>query len=113
MQIIKGLNQLIYFLLEQCMFFSLGYTGFRSTSHPYGKYISAIGLPLIAIILWSIFAAPRFPYRLESPYRSLFALTLFGLTAILLYRIGYTHLAIAFGVIALVSELIALVLKPQ
>lgn len=108
---IKGLNQLIYFLLELSMFASLGYIGFRSNSHSYGKYVTGFGLPLTAVVLWGIFAAPRSVHRLETPYRSMFALTLFGLTALLLHRAGYPRLAIAFGLIALASELLALALK--
>jgi hypothetical protein len=109
--IIKGFNQLIYFLLELSMFASLGYIGFHSNAHPYGKYVAGVGLPLTAVVLWAIFAAPRSVYRLEVPYRSMFALTLFGLTALWLYRAGYPRLAITFGLIALASELLTLALK--
>ena len=56
-------------------------------------------------------AAPRSTHRLESPYRFLFALLLFGLTALLLYRTGHLRVAISFGLIALTSELLALLLK--
>lgn len=111
MQLLKGLNQVIYFSLELCMFVSLGYAGFHNSQHPYGKYLMGIGLPLLAATLWGIFAAPRSAYRLDFPYRSLFALTLFGFTALLLYRSGHPRLAIVFGLLALASELTALVLK--
>lgn len=111
MQILKGLNQIIYFLIELSMLGSLGYTGFQSSQHTYGKYLLAIGLPLVAATLWGIFAAPRSDYRLAAPYRSLFALTLFGLSFFLLYRTGQARLAITLGIVALASELTALVLK--
>ncbi|MBC3785017.1 YrdB family protein [Spirosoma utsteinense] len=111
MQFIKGLNQLLYFLVELSMFVSLGYAGFQVSTHPYGKYVAAVGLPLVAITLWGIFAAPRSTYRLEPLYRSLFALTLFALTTLLLYRTEHVRLAIFFGVMALTTELLALVLK--
>lgn len=109
--IIKGLNQLIYFLLELAMVAALGYMGFQSNPHPYGRYVAGVGLPLTAVVLWAIFAAPRSPHRLEVPYRSVFALTLFGLTALLLYQGGYPRLAITFGLLALASELLGLALK--
>ena len=111
MQLLKGLNQVIYFLLELGMLGSFGYTGFHSTQHPYGKYIIAIGLPLIAATLWGIFAAPRSTHRLEFPLRSLFALSMFGLAFFLLYRTGQTRLAITLTILALSSELTAIALK--
>ena len=111
MQLIKGLNQLVYFLIELSMLGSFGYAGFQISQHPYGKYLLGIGLPLLAAVLWGIFAAPRATHRLDVPYRSLFALTLFGLAFLLLYRTGHTRLAITLGITAVLSELTALLLK--
>lgn len=111
MQLLKGINQIIYFLMELSMLGSLAYWGFQSSQHSYLKYVSAIGLPLLAAVLWGVFAAPRSDYRLAPPYRSLFALTLFGLSFFLLYRTGHSRLAITLGIVALVSELTALVWK--
>ena len=93
------------------MFFALGYIGYQSNTHTFGKYVAAVGIPLIAIVLWGIFAAPRSGYRLEPLYRSLFALILFGITALLLYKTGHTQLAITFAGIALITELLAAILK--
>lgn len=111
MQWLKGLNQTVYFLLELSMLGSFGYAGFHSSQHSYGKYLLAIGLPLIAAILWGIFAAPRSAHRLEPVYRSLFALTLFGISFFLLYRTGQPRLAIILGITALLSVVTALVIK--
>lgn len=111
MQILKGFNQLVYFLVELAMFASLGYVGFHFTTHPFGKYLTGLGLPLLAIILWSVFAAPRSAYRLEPTYRALFALVLFSVTAFLLYRFGLVKIALVFGVVALLSQVLALALK--
>ncbi len=111
MQILKGFNQLIYYLVELAMFASLGYVGHYANAYTLGKYLIALGLPLLAIILWGIFAAPRSAYRLEPPYRALFALALFGITAFLLFRFGLVRVALLFGVVALLSQLLALALK--
>ena len=101
----------MYFLVELSMFFALGYVGYQSNTHTVGKYAAAVGLPLVAIVLWGVFAAPRSEYRLEPLYRSIFALLLFGITALLLYKTGHTRLAATFAGIALISELLAAVLK--
>lgn len=88
-----------------------GYAGFHLSQHPYGKYLLAIGLPLAAATLWGIFAAPRSSHQLGFPYHSLFVLLMFGLAFFLLYRTGYTRLAIALTIVAFISELAALILK--
>lgn len=108
MQVLKGLNQVLYFLLELGMLGSFGYAGFQSSQHPVWKYIIAICLPLAAATLWGLFAAPRSEYRLEFHYRTLFALTMFGLAFFLLYRTGQSRLAITLAILALASELTAL-----
>jgi hypothetical protein len=110
MQLLKGLNATLYFLLELSMLGAFGYAGFHSSHHPLGKYFIGVGLPLLAATLWGIFAAPRSTHRLVLPYRSLFALTLFGIAFFLLYRAGYPRLAFGLAIIAVVSEITAVVL---
>jgi len=111
MQFLKGLNQAVYFLLELCMLGALGYAGFHNSQHPYGKYLLAIGLPLLAAIVWGIFAAPRSAHQLGFPYRSFFVLTMFGIAFFLLYQTGQTRLAITLGILAIVSEATALIIQ--
>ncbi|WP_080055390.1 YrdB family protein [Spirosoma aerolatum] len=111
MQLLKGLHQTLYFLLELCMLGAYGYAGFHLSQHPYGKYLLAIGLPLAAATMWGIFAAPRSAHQLGFPYHTLFVLLMFGLAFFLLYRTGYTQLAIILGALALVAESTALALR--
>lgn len=109
MQILKMLNSGLMFFLELGMLSALGYVGFTNNAHPFGKYLAGIGMPVLAAVLWGIFAAPRSGNRLEQPYPFLFGLTLFGITAWLLYWAGYPRLALLFGGTALVCELLTLV----
>ena len=111
MPVLKAFSQLLYFSVELAMFVSLAYVGFHANAHPLGQYLMGLGLPLLAIILWGLFAAPRSAYRLEPPFRALFALVLFGVTAFLLYRFGLVKIAVVFGLVALLSQLLALSLK--
>ncbi|WP_338870508.1 YrdB family protein [Spirosoma sp. SC4-14] len=110
MQLLKGLNQAVYFLLELCMLGAFGYAGFQNSQHPYGKYLLAIGLPLLAAAVWGVFAAPRSTHQLGFPYRTLFVLAIFGLAFFMLYQTGYSRLAITLGILAVISELISLVI---
>ena len=93
------------------MFFVLGYWGFHAGKSIFWKYGLAAALPLLAIILWGIFAAPRSEQRLDTPYRIVFELALFLLAAFLLYKSGFPRLAIGFAVAALLSQLLAVVLE--
>lgn len=111
MQLIRALNQLFYFILELCMLGSWAYVGFHSSDQPWVQYGLAVALPLIATLLWGLFAAPRSSYRLDGPYRTVFGLTMFGLAFFALYQSGHPVLAITLGIFAVINECTALVLK--
>jgi hypothetical protein len=54
-------NLTVAFLLELCALAALGYWGFRTASGPAAKAALGIGAPLLAAVLWGLFAAPRAP----------------------------------------------------
>ena len=111
MNIVRGINRLIAFLLELVLVISLGYGGYSVVENVYLKYTLAILLPLAAIICWSIFAAPMSKSRLEQPWRMAFRLSLYLICAALLYAIGKTTVAISLAAIATVNEMIAFYFK--
>ena len=113
MNIIKQINQLLVFLVELGMLVSLGYAGFHMGKSILIKYVLAIALPLIAAIIWGIWEAPRSQYRLHQPFRSLLALLLFLSAAFLLYRTGKSGIASIFGIAAIITHLLALVLESK
>jgi hypothetical protein len=51
-------NLTVAFLLELCALAALGYWGFRTASGPAAKAALGIGAPLLAAVLWGLFAAP-------------------------------------------------------
>ncbi|MEJ7678681.1 MAG: YrdB family protein [Segetibacter sp.] len=108
---IKFINSVIAFALELCMLFGLSYWGYQNSNHNFLKYLFAIALPLIAAILWANFAAPKSKTRLANPYRTLFKLWLFITTAFLIYEPGHLQLAIIFGAVALLNEIVAFLLN--
>lgn len=111
MEIIKSVNQLIAFLLELGLFFIVGFWGFRQGQTSIAKYAFAIIFPMMAIVLWGIFAAPKSSNRLAFPVRLIFEMGLFMLASVLLYTTGNTTWAITFALTALISEIIAFVSK--
>jgi hypothetical protein len=111
MNIVRGFNRLVAFLLELVLVFALGYGGYSLVENVYLKYTLAILLPITAIVCWSIYAAPRSDKRLEQPWRMAFRLSLYFICAMLLYTIGITTIAISLAGIVLINELIAFYFK--
>ncbi len=111
MTILKFINQTVAFLLELVMLFMLGRGGYQLGRTTGWKYTLAIGLPVLAIALWSYWAAPKSIHRLAFPYLTLFKLSLFGCTAYQWYKAGHQTSAVSFIGIVLLSEFTAVVLK--
>jgi hypothetical protein len=106
MAILRFLHQLLAFSLEMAMLAALGYWGFREGNKSPLKYLLGFGLPIAAITLWALWAAPKSTTRLEQPFLLMFKLVLFGITTFGLYRSGQPHLAYWFAGLALVSVLV-------
>lgn len=60
-------NLTVAFLLELCALAALGYWGLRTASGPATKAALGIGAPLLAAVLWGLFAAPRARCRSRWP----------------------------------------------
>jgi hypothetical protein len=70
-----------------------------------------LGLPLLAVALWSYFAAPRSAHRLGPVPLTAFRLILFELSAFALHRSVSAKLGICFAIVALLNQGLALVWK--
>lgn len=111
MNILKTFNLVVAFALELAMLVSLGYWGFYGENNIFIKFLLGIGTPLLAAVLWGIFAAPMSQYRLSLVPRLVFELAVFGIAALALYKSGQPALAIAFGVVAIISQTMAMIWK--
>ncbi len=99
MKPIKQFNLLLSFLLELLLLYLVGFWGFRQGETLFSKYALAAILPVIIMLLWGVWAAPKSKRRLKNPLRTLLKLTLFLLGALLSYLAGRQ----AWTVIFLVS----------
>lgn len=77
MDILKGLNLLVRFLLELCMLVAVGYWGFKTHSGWPMKILLGIGLPVLIAVLWGLFMAPKAVYPLSGASHLAVSLTLF------------------------------------
>lgn len=107
---LKIIIAVVAFCVELCMLVALAYYGYHSSNEVVLKYLLAVGLPLIAAVLWGLLAAPKAKKRLANPYLFFFKLLMFLGTAFLLYCAHQPTLAILFAAIAVLNEVAALFL---
>jgi hypothetical protein len=100
------LNKAVIFFMEIAMLVAMGYWGFSMHAGA-AAWVWGVGTPLIAVIFWSIWAAPRSNRRLKMPYRALFTAVLFSLGAFLLYQAHQRAYAIIIFIVSIASTFIA------
>lgn len=109
MGILKGLNATLAFLLELAMIVSLGYWGYQSTDSALLKWLLAIGLPAVAILVWARYFAPKATRRLSIVPGALLSLGLFLLAALALYSVNQPAAAMVLVVAAIINRTLVLV----
>jgi hypothetical protein len=90
-------NLTLRFLLELAAIGALGYWGFRTGSGPLGKAALGLGAPVLAIVVWGTFVAPKASVALADPVRLLVSLAVFGAAALALYSTRQDALVWAFA----------------
>ena len=118
------LNLALRFLLQLCILFALGYWGWTRQVGVL-RYLLAIGLPLIAAVLWGTFrvpneptANPHAPVPIPGWLRLVLELALFSFAVWGLYDAGATLAALIFGAVtvfhyAISYDRIAWLVKPR
>lgn len=107
------INLAVRFLLELAALGALAYWGW--TQHTgLLRYLLALGLPLLAAVLWGVFAVPGdrsrsggAPVPVPGILRLLLELLLFGSAAWCLFDAGQVLLANMFGLIVLIHYFIS------
>lgn len=110
MAAIAMINLGLRFLLELCLLAALGYWGFRVGQGPAARLILGLGAPLLAVVVWGLFMAPKATVPLPGPLHLAGEVALFGLAAAALFAAGQPRLAVLFAVAALVNRLLIAVL---
>lgn len=108
MEMLKGLNLGLAFGLELAMLAAFGWFGYRITDQTLLRWALALGLPVIAAVLWGALLAPKAANRLGMLPGVLLALVLFMLAAFALQRTGQPVLAAAMAIAAIVHAVLAL-----
>jgi hypothetical protein len=111
MEMIKTINLAVAFFLEMAMLVAFAYFGFHFPENTVMKFLLVITLPVIAVLLWGYFAAPKSKHRLQQPSRVLFSLTMFGAAIFLLNMTGKSMLAAVFAIMVIINQLLQFILK--
>jgi Protein of unknown function (DUF2568) len=111
MDILKGLNLLVRFLLELCMLAAVGSWGFKTHSGWAMKIIFGIGLPVLIAVLWGLFIAPRATYPLTGISYLAVELILLGSGAVALFASGRPTLGWVYTVTVIVNKVLLVLWK--
>jgi hypothetical protein len=106
MEVIKGANLALRFLLELCALIALGYWGFTTGSGAITKVALGIGVPLVAALGWGVFVAPRAPVALPGFVVLLLEVLVFGSAAAGLVATGHRALALGFAVVVVINAIL-------
>ena len=109
MDVIKDFNYLILFLVELAMLYNFAAWGFTLQAPTIVRYLAGLGTPVWVITLWGMFFSPDPAFVLAQPWNAMGEYALFSLSAIVIAIAGHVRWAIAFFVVAVISETIALV----
>ena len=107
---LRGLNAGISFALELAMLAAFAYWGY-TVGDGLVAWLLAIGLPVLGVLIWGLYFAPRSERRLALRPGAILSWVLFLLAAGALWMTGQTALAIALAVIASANRLLILLIK--
>ncbi|MFF8941412.1 YrdB family protein [Streptomyces sp. NPDC014864] len=97
-----GANEVLAFLLELAALGFLGWWGFGAGHEGALRILLGVGTPLLAIMVWALFAAPRARLRPRLPLVLVVKALVLGGGAAALYGVGHP---VAAGVVAVVTAL--------
>jgi uncharacterized protein DUF2568 len=100
---LRGVVLTVRFLCEIAMLVALAYWGFHAFDGSMA-YVAGIGAPLVAIVVWAEFVAPKARHPVSIPARLAIEDSLFLLTTVALVAADRAGLAIVFAVAAFVTS---------
>jgi hypothetical protein len=101
--LLQTVNLVARLAVELAALGSLSCWGFHLARGTAVRIAAGIGAPLIAAVLWALFASPNTHIPVNGATKTAVQLLVFAAAASALVRLGRTHLAIAFAVLAAVN----------
>ncbi|WP_083312975.1 YrdB family protein [Floricoccus penangensis] len=107
----KLLNDELAFLLELDSIIILSYWCFNLSSSKLISVALAIVIPLMFIVVWWIYLAPKLSYRLEGISLIILKLLLFSIVSYALISINKTSWAIVFMILVVINLVLSYIWK--
>jgi len=96
----------VAFLSELAALAALALWGWSATTGTVPRLLLAVGAPLVAAVLWGVFAAPSAPVQLPA-LTLLVKVAVFGSGVLALVAAGHVRLAVALAAAALLSSVLS------
>jgi len=106
----KWTNLLLAFLVELVALGIFAWWGSQATGTTALRIVLAVGLPVVAAVIWGLYAAPT-AKRGTPVVRTVVKVLVFGLAGAALWSLGYPVLAVVFVVVVAANLLIIHVQK--
>ncbi|SDY42866.1 MULTISPECIES: YrdB family protein [Herbiconiux] len=101
-----GVNDFVRFLLELFAFFTFAFWGFVAWPFPWNVAFG-VATPLFAIVVWALFRSPKAVIRIDPFGKALVEIVIMGSAALAWLMLGQPIIAVVFGVLAVISGVIA------
>jgi hypothetical protein len=101
--LISGLNLTVSFLLELVALVVFGVWGSQVGEGTLMKVILGLGAPLLMIVFWGAWMAPRSPRRLQDPWHLVFEILIFGAAVLALLHINRPDLGLILAVVIILN----------
>ena len=104
---LHALNEGLAFLFEIVALIAISWWGFHLGDNTADHVLLGVGAPLLAIVLWGLFAAPRSAVRTPMIGVLSVKVVVFGAAAFALWFSGLHLLAVIFAVLVAINTTIA------
>ncbi|WP_433475462.1 YrdB family protein [Spirillospora sp. CA-142024] len=104
---LHALNEGLAFVLEIVAIIALAWWGFTTGGNILVNVVLGVATPVVAMVLWGLFAAPRARFKVALPLVLLVKAVVFGAGALGFYGVGHPGSALAFAVITLINTALA------
>ena len=100
------INDYVRFVVELFAFFTFAFWGFVAWPFPW-NIAFGIATPLFAIVVWALFRSPKAVFHIDAFGKALVEIVIMGSAALAWLMLGQPIVALVFGLVAVVSGVIA------